>query len=273
MSQPERLQKILAAAGIASRRKCEDYIRQGRVSVNGRIVTEMGVKADPERDHIKIDGRRIRPAARKVYLLLKKPKGVLSAMSDPRGRTTLRDLVKTGGRIFHVGRLDYWSEGLILLTNDGELARIVGSAGDRFPRVYQVKVRGVPDENDLRRLHSGTRLADGTVLAAARLKLLRSGTNSWFEVTLTEGKNRQIRRMFDAVGHPVVKLRRTRIGFLTDRGLAPGCCRALTPEEVARIHRLSERDAPPGADEGARSDDSVRHRSRRAGHAPDPNGG
>lgn len=270
MSRAERLHKILAAAGIGSRRKCESYIRQGRVSLNGRVVTEMGVKADPERDHIKVDGRRIRPPGPKVYLLLNKPRGVISAVSDPRGRTTVRDLVRAGGRIFHVGRLDCQSEGLILLTNDGELAKIVGGGGERFPRVYHVKVRGVPDGHDLECVRTGVRLPDGVRAAAARLKILRSGANSWLEVTLTEGKNREIRRMFAAVGHPVVKLRRKRIGFLTDRGLAPGSYRPLTPEEVAEIYRLSRRDVPSG---GARREHGERCREPAAVDAPHPHGG
>lgn len=273
MSRRERLQKILAAAGVASRRTCELYIRQGRVSVNGRVVTEMGVKADPERDHIKIDGRRIRPPGPKIYLLLNKPKGVIAAVSDPRGRTTVRDLVKAKGRIFHVGRLDCQSEGLLLLTNDGELARIVGDGGERFPRVYHVKVRGVPDEHDLERVRAGVRLPDGAQVAAARLKLLRSGANSWLEVTLTEGKNREIRRMFEAVGHPVVKLRRKRIGFLTDRGLAPGSYRPLSPEEVAEIYRVSRRNVPVRGGRRGRPERGKRGRTPAAGEAPDPHGG
>lgn len=273
MARTERLQKILAAAGIASRRKCESYIRQGRVSLNGRVVTELGVKADPERDHIKVDGRRIRPPGPKIYLLLNKPRGVISAVSDPHGRTTVRDLVRAGGRIFHVGRLDCQSEGLILLTNDGELARIVGDGGERFPRVYHVKVRGVPDGHDLERVRAGVRLADGTQAAAARLKLLRSGANSWLEVTLTEGKNREIRKMFEAVGHPVVKLRRKRIGFLTDRGLAPGSYRPLSPEEVAEIYRLSRRKTPQGGERRGRADQGERHREPAAGDGADPQGG
>jgi 23S rRNA pseudouridine2605 synthase len=237
----ERLQKILAAAGVASRRNAELLIRQGRVTLNGRIVTEMGVKADPAVDHIKVDGKHIRPAERKVYILLNKPKGVISAVTDPRGRETVRDLVQVKGRIFHVGRLDYHSEGIILLTNDGEFARLISAAGERFPKVYQVKVRAAPDASALMRLRAGIRLNDGTCLRCVRVDLTSRESNSWLEITLTEGRNRQIRRMFEAVGHPVIKLKRTRIGFLSDRGLPAGRWRALTADEVGMVFRVCAR--------------------------------
>ncbi|MFH1573666.1 MAG: pseudouridine synthase, partial [Acidobacteriota bacterium] len=212
-----RLQKILAEAGLASRRRAEVLIRQGRVSVNGRVVTELGTRADPERDHIKVDGRLLRrPSRKKVYWLLNKPRGVISTVSDPQGRVTVRDLIRCRERIYPVGRLDYNSEGLIILTNDGDLAKLISAAGSTFPKVYHVKVRSVPDPGDLDRLRAGLRLPDGTTFAGARIRVLRQGLHAWLEVTLTQGKNREIRKMFSAIGHPVAKLKRKRIGFLTD---------------------------------------------------------
>jgi pseudouridine synthase len=241
---PERLQKILAAAGIASRRRAEALMLQGRVTVNGRTVSELGTKADPDHDHIKVDGRLVRVSGRKIYLLLNKPRGVITSMTDPQGRPTVADMLNVKGRIFHVGRLDYNSEGLLLLTNDGEFAKIIGSAGERFPKVYHVKVRSAPNDTALRRLRQGIRLSDGTRCACSRIRVLRQENNSWLEVTLTEGKNRQVRRMFEAVGHPVMKLRRTRIGFITDSGLPVGSCRPLNRAEVAEVFRRYRAAAP-----------------------------
>jgi len=238
MEKPERLQKILAAAGIASRRQAEELIRAGRVSVNGRVVAQLGAKADASHDHIKVDGKLLGPPARKVYVLLNKPRGVISTVADMRGRVKVTDLVKVKGKLFPVGRLDCNTEGLILLTNDGEFARIVASAGDTFPKVYQVKVRGIPDEAALKRLRCGLRLPDGTQLAPCRIRMLRRDRHAWLEVTLAQGVNREIRRMFDSVGHPVSKLRRTRIGMFTEAGLPVGCSRQLTPQEVRLAFRL-----------------------------------
>ena len=231
----ERLQKIIASAGVASRRKAELLIQEGRVSVNGRIVIQPGTKADPENDSIRVDGRRIRSdATKKIYLLLNKPKQVMSTVHDPEGRVKVTDLVPAHKHIFPVGRLDYNTEGLILLTNDGDFAKIVSSAGKRFPKVYHVKVRSNPDTLTLARLRDGLRL-DGVQLAPCKIEPIKKGTNCWYEVTLIQGKNRQIRDMFEAVGHPVQKLRRVRIGFLTDRDLPVGKYRALKPEEVRKI--------------------------------------
>jgi 23S rRNA pseudouridine2605 synthase len=233
-----RLQKIIGSAGIASRRKAEELIRAGQVSVNGEIVTTLGAKADPEHDHIKVAGKLISRSPARVYILLNKPRHVISTVSDPQKRTKVTDLVRVKERIYPVGRLDYNTEGLILLTNDGDFARIVTRAGGHMPKVYRVKVRSTPRESTLERLRKGVRLKNGTCLAPARISPLKEGNNSWFEVTLTEGKNRQIRRMFELMGHPVSKIRRTRIGFLTDHGLTSGEYRFLTASEVARILRL-----------------------------------
>ncbi|MDR0842064.1 MAG: rRNA pseudouridine synthase [Acidobacteriota bacterium] len=235
----ERLQKIIAAAGVTSRRKAELLIQEGRVTVNGQTVTELGAKADPENDSIRVDGRRIRASqTKKVYILLNKPKQVMSTVSDPQGRAKVTDLVPAHRHLFPVGRLDYNTEGLILLTNDGEFAKIVSSAGRRFPKVYHVKVRSTLDEETLFRLCDGIRI-DGEhgseKLAPCQIEPLKEAANSWYEVTLFQGRNRQIRSMFEAVGHPVQKLRRVRIGFLTDKGLAVGRHRALTQAEVDGI--------------------------------------
>ena len=231
----ERLQKILAAAGVASRRKAELLIQEGRVAVNGQVVKQLGARADTENDSIRVDSRRIRlNATKKVYILLNKPKQVMSTVEDPEGRAKVTDLVPAHKRIFPVGRLDYNTEGLILLTNDGDFAKIISSAGKRFPKVYHVKVRANPDTQALARLREGLRL-NGVRLAPCKIEPIKEGVNSWYEVTLAQGKNRQIRDMFEAVGHPVQKLRRIRIGFLTDKGLPVGKYRTLKQEEIKRI--------------------------------------
>ena len=238
---PERLQKIIAAAGIASRRKSEALILAGRVTLNGKIVTELGTKADLNRDHVRVDGKLIAGFPEKVYVLLNKPRQVMSTVSDPQGRAKVTDLIHLHQKLYPVGRLDYNTEGLILLTNDGEFARIMSRAGQVFPKVYHVKVRSVPDERVIRRLRDGIKLSDGTRLAKCRIVPLKEGNNTWFEVTLTQGKNRQIREMFEEAGHPVMKLRRTRIGFLGDGGLPTGHYRFLSPVEVSRIFKTAGR--------------------------------
>ena len=211
MRHQERLQKIIASAGITSRRKAETLIREGRVSLNGEVVTELGTKADPTTDHIKVDGRLIRRFPEKIYILLNKPRQVISSVSDPEGRARVVDLVPVKQKLYPVGRLDYNTEGLILLTNDGSFSRIISAAGGAFPKVYHVKVRSVPDASALKRLRAGMRLRSGVHLAGSKIIPIKEGNNAWLEVTLTEGKNRQIRDMFDEAGHPVMKLRRTKI--------------------------------------------------------------
>jgi 23S rRNA pseudouridine2605 synthase len=243
MDEGERLQKIIASAGIVSRRKAEMLILEGRVTVNGRIVSRLGTRADPERDSIKVDGKRLRAAPRKLYILLNKPKQVISSVSDPRGRLTVTDLVRQKGKVYPVGRLDYNTEGLILLTNDGDFSRRVAQAGSRIPKVYRVKVRSKPEERDLDKLRNGIRLKSGVQLAPSRITELGGDRNGWYEVILAEGKNRQIREMFETVGCPVLKLRRIKIGFLTDRDLSVGQSRFLTPREVAEVLRLTEKDS------------------------------
>jgi 23S rRNA pseudouridine2605 synthase len=233
----ERLQKILAHAGVASRRHAEEMITNGRVSVNGHIVTELGSKADPAEDVIKVDGKKLRSTQRHVYILLNKPKNVMSTSSDPEGRPTVLEYVdrKVKERVYPVGRLDFGSEGLIILTNDGDFTKSMTKAGV-IPKTYHVKVAGVPAERDLDRLRRGA-FIDQERLAPCEIKALKGSDNPWFEVTLHQGRNQQIRRMFQAIGHPVEKLRRVRIGSLEDEKLRSGQWRFLTDEEIAQFQR------------------------------------
>jgi 23S rRNA pseudouridine2605 synthase len=235
----ERLQKLIAQAGIASRRAAEELIKNGEVTVNGQIVTELGTKADPEKDHIKVRGKLINSkltgTKEKTYILLNKPKGYLSSTADPENRPLVTDLVKGFGRLFPVGRLDFNTEGLIVLTNDGEFSNFVASSR-RIPKVYEVKVKGILNDNAVNKLRRGIRLEDGFRTAPADIKRLKSTErNDWFEITLHEGHNQQIRKMFDAVGHSVVKLRRTAIGKIAARGLRVGESRRLTPDEIKSL--------------------------------------
>lgn len=239
-----RLQKIIAAAGIASRRKAEELISSGRVAVNGRTVTELGTKADPEHDHIRVDGRLLHGPQRLVYVLLNKPKGYVTTVRDPEGRPTVMSLL--GGiraRVYPVGRLDYASEGLLLLTNDGELAERLMKAASHVRKTYLVKVSGQPQEEALRKLRSGVSIEaeDGRRVktAPAKIRIVREATNPWYEITLIQGRNRQIRRMFAQVGHHVEKIRRIRYGPL-ELDLPPGRYRQLTPQEVSRLKAESK---------------------------------
>lgn len=231
----ERLQKLIAQAGIASRRHAEELIKAGEVTVNGEIVTELGTKADPEIDHIKVGGKLINAKLKKrenAYILLNKPKGYLSSAADPEGRKLVTDLVRGYGRLHPVGRLDYNTEGLIILTNDGEFTNFVASSR-KVPKVYEVKVKGLPNENAINKLRRGIVLEDNFKTAPAEIKPLKSTeNNAWFEVTLYEGHNQQIRKMFDAVGHSVVKLRRTAIGHVRDEHIPVGAYRELEQQEI-----------------------------------------
>jgi 23S rRNA pseudouridine2605 synthase len=242
----DRLQKIIAHAGFASRREAESMIREGRVTVNGRVVTELGTKADPSRDHIKVDGKLITRAETHRYILLYKPREVMTTVEDPQGRRTVIDLVKgIRERIYPVGRLDYFSEGLILLTNDGDLAFKVSHPKHGSVKKYHVKVRGVPQERIVEKLERGITIDGKRTLPCeiSRMKTTGRGDdegNSWFEVRLREGRTQQIRKMFQAVGHPVSKLRRVAIGPLSDPKLTPGDWRELTPKEVKMLATLTE---------------------------------
>ncbi len=234
----ERLQKLIAQAGIASRRAAEEIIKAGEVTVNGKVVTELGTKADPETDHIKVRGRLINTkisSKENVYILLNKPKGYLSSVADPNRRPLVTDLIKGQGKLHPVGRLDFNSEGLILLTNDGAFTNAV-AASKTIPKVYQVKTKGMPTEVAIRKLRRGLKLEDGFKTAPADIKILKpTDKNGWYEVTLYEGHNQQIRKMFDAVGHSVVKLKRIAIGNVTDAGLPVGSYRKLTADEVSKL--------------------------------------
>jgi 23S rRNA pseudouridine2605 synthase len=235
----ERLQKILSAAGVASRRLAETLIRQGRVTVNGAPVTTLGAKADAARDVIRVDGRRVRvDVARRTYLV-NKPRGVVCTRSDPQGRTTIVDLLARHGirgYLYPVGRLDYDSEGLLLVTNDGALAARLMHPRHGLEREYRVEVRGVPSARALERLRRGVVL-DGrrTAPADVRLVAAKGGARAVLAVTLREGRKRQVRRMCERVGHPVVRLVRVRIGPIRDDRLEPGAVRALRPHELAAL--------------------------------------
>jgi 23S rRNA pseudouridine2605 synthase len=236
----ERLQKLIASAGISSRRHAEDLITAGQVSINGKVVTELGAKADPAVDHIKVKGRLINPLLndhKPIYVVLNKPKGYLTSMSDPERRPLVTDLIPSSlGRLHPVGRLDFNTEGLLLLTNDGEFTNRITSAKSRIPKVYKVKVKGMPTERAVERLRRGITIAEDERSAKADVRKLReSKTNSWYEVILHEGRNQQVRRMFDAIGHSVIKLVRTRIGNLEVRNLKSGDWRRLTETEVKRL--------------------------------------
>jgi pseudouridine synthase len=237
-----RLNKILSAAGVASRRAADRLIAEGRVEVNGRVVATLGAKADPARDEIRVDGRRLaaRPARR--YVLLYKPRGIVSTRIDPQRRTTVIDLLAAQGvegYFYPVGRLDHDSEGLIILTNDGDLALRVMHPRYELERTYEADVAGVPDARDLDRLRRGVEI-DGrrTLPASARLVRVvrtRSGPQAVIELVLREGRNRQVRKMCDAIGHPVERLRRTRLGTISAKGLKPGHMRELTPAEIRTL--------------------------------------
>jgi len=232
----ERLQKVLARAGFASRRGAEALMEQGRVTVNGAVVREPGTKADPGRDDIRVDGVRVKSAGVPVYILLNKPRGVVTTRRDPSGRPTVMDLVPGVSGLFPVGRLDLTTEGLILLTNDGAFAERVSRPRYEVPRVYHAKVRGVPDARALERLRRGVRV-DGEVLAVDQVRLIEVDRHAWVEVTLHEGKQHEVKRLLEAVGHTVSKLRRVALGPVTLRGLQPGQFRALEPSEIGGLLR------------------------------------
>jgi len=242
----ERLQKIIAHAGFASRREAETMIRDGRVTINGRVVTELGTKADAASDHIKVNGKLITRAEPHRYILLYKPKEVMTTVEDPQGRRTVIDLVRgVHERIYPVGRLDYHSEGLVLLTNDGDLAYKVSHPTHGSVKTYNVKVRGVPEERLIDKLRRGITLEGKRTLPCEIARVKTTGRhddegNSWFEVKLREGRTQQIRKMFQAVGHPVSKLKRVAIGPISDPKLTPGVWRELTPHEVMMLATMKE---------------------------------
>lgn len=235
----ERLQKILANAGVTSRRKAEELIVEGRVTVNGKTITELGSKADPDTDHIKVDGRLLKQPEHFLYIALHKPDNVVSTASDPQRRTTVLDLVQgVKARVYPVGRLDYHSTGLILLTNDGEFANAITSASSHVPKTYLVKTKGQLTSEEEEKFRTGIPLS-GRRTSPAGLRLIRQGDNPWYEVRLIEGRNQQIRIMFKHFGHLVEKLRRVRIGSIELGNLKPGEFRFLAPEEVRKLMRTA----------------------------------
>jgi 23S rRNA pseudouridine2605 synthase len=240
----ERLQKILSQAGVASRRASEQLMLEGRVTVNGATIRELGTKADPARDDIRVDGRRVKVVEHYRYLLLNKPRGYVTTRSDPQRRPTVIDLLR-GVReyVYPVGRLDFDSEGLLLLTNDGDLAARLTHPSHGVARVYEARVLGVPDAHDLDRLSRGL-VIDGRRTGPAEVKLLpskRETNEAMLVVTVREGRNRQVRKMCDAIGHPVEHLRRIAIGPIRDGKLKLGHWRELNEDEVARLHKAATR--------------------------------
>ena len=281
-TKPERLQKILAAAGIASRRKAEELIAAGVVSVNGNIVTEPGTKADPRLDEIRVDGKLLRGPERHVYLAMYKPKGHMTTVSDPEGRPTVMDVLKgVEERVFPVGRLDYMSEGLLLLTNDGDLMAQLTRAGSHLAKTYMVKVSGKPPEEAIDKLRQGIMLPPEPGLTGARgkkqpgverrsfavltqpavIQLAVDQENPWFEVTLTEGRNRQLRRMFEQIGHHIEKIKRVRYGSLT-LDLEPGEFRHLTPKEVNQLRKSLDTPFKPKPIKVKRKDERPERKPR-----------
>jgi pseudouridine synthase len=248
---PVRLNKLLSMHGVASRRAADALIQQGRVELNGRVVSELGTKADPDQDEVRVDGRRLRTAPERRYLLLNKPAGVVSTRSDPQRRTTVVDLLATAGvsgYFFPVGRLDYDSEGLIILTNDGGFAERVSHPRHELEPAYEVVVEGEPDDRDLDRLRRGV-VVEGqwtkpALVARRRTMSVREGARTVLEIVLREGRNRQLRRMCDAIAHPVARLRRFRIGPIADSRLRPGQFRDLSASEVAALSQPKPRRPP-----------------------------
>jgi len=239
---PERLQKIMAECGVASRRKSEEFIAARRVTVNGQIVTEPGTKADPDIDTICVDGKPLSRRQPFLYFVLYKPKGYVTTASDPQGRPTVMDLMKgVAERVYPVGRLDYASEGLLLMTNDGALAQKLTKAGSHVPKTYLVKISGKPDEKTLDRLRAGIdiTLDDGrkVMTSPTKIRLVEDAANPWYEMVLIEGRNRQIRRMFDRVGFQVEKIKRVKFGHLA-LDVPPGKFRPLGGKEIEQLKAL-----------------------------------
>jgi 23S rRNA pseudouridine2605 synthase len=255
--QGERLQKILAQAGIASRRKAEEIILEGRVQVNGQTVTELGTRAEIGRDHIRVDGKLLHGREEQRYYMVNKPRGYVTTLSDPEKRPTVMELMRQkkgphgdSVRLYPVGRLDYLSEGLLLMTNDGDLANRLSKTSAGVEKTYLVKVAGVPSAEGLDQLRHGVMIdrgrlnevrkgrRDRVMTSPAKVEQVRGGDNPWFELTLTEGRNRQLRKMFEEIGHHVEKIRRIGYGALR-LDVAPGEFRELTPGEVTALGRAA----------------------------------
>jgi 23S rRNA pseudouridine2605 synthase len=273
-----RLQKLIAGSGLASRRKAEELIAAGRVMVNGRVVSEQGTRVDPERDHVKVDGKHLGAAQPFVYLMLNKPKNVVSTLDDPGGRTTIKDYLRgVSVRVFPVGRLDFDSEGLMLLTNNGDLAQAVLHPRYHVPKTYLIKVKGVLTDEDIGQLERGVRFEDGMTGPAQVKKVRKVEANSWLEITIREGRKHQVKRMLESVGHPVIKLLRVRMGPIALGDLEPGEFRFLTDREANALrelvddrmdcveHGIEPHSRRPDRRQGwARSSKVKRHRGRGA---------
>lgn len=258
----ERIQKIISAAGIASRRAAEKLILEGRVTLSGKVVTELGTKADPGKEHIKVDGKLINPRQPKTYIMLNKPAGYVTTMSDPEKRATVQDLLKgVRVRVYPVGRLDYNTEGLLLLTNDGDFANLIMHPRNELPKTYLVKIKGVLEDRAVRDLERGVYLEDGKTAPAKIRKVRKEEANSWIEVVIHEGKKRQVRRMLERVGHSVIRLKRTKIGALTLGDVPIGSYSHLTPAEVKGLRDMAEGKK----DEGRRAKDEGRGKIIRSG--------
>ncbi|MFO0570784.1 MAG: pseudouridine synthase [Polyangiaceae bacterium] len=253
MSKLERLQKVLRSAGVASRRSAEDLIREGRVRVGGRIVTELGTKVDPERDRVELDGKRLIAESR-AYVVLHKPREVMCTMRDPEGRKTVADLVRgVGARVVPIGRLDFHTSGVLLLTNDGDFAATLAHPKKGAPKTYVAKVRGSVGDEALARFSDSIEI-DGRATRPAAVRILRhEGDKTWIEVTLHEGRNRQVRRLGDIAGHPVLRLVRTTFAGIDAEGLRPGEWRYLSVDELVQLkktfgvpRRVKGAEAAPG---------------------------
>ena len=242
-----RLQKIIAGSGITSRRKAEDYIRNGLVTVNGETVMTLGTKVDPLHDHIKVNGRHLKAQPPDMFVMLNKPIGYLSTLHDPAGRPTIKQLMpKPSLRLFPVGRLDGDSEGLLLLTNNGDIAQACLHPTHHVPKTYLVKVKGVLEDLEVQQLRRGVALEDGQTAPAKVKKAGKAQANSWIELTIHEGRKHQVKRMFDHIGHPVIRLKRIQFGPLNLGKLLPGKTRYLTDKEANDLrHLLSLSGTPP----------------------------
>ncbi|MBM4125298.1 MAG: pseudouridine synthase [Nitrospira sp.] len=270
-----RLQKVIADSGLASRRKAEEWIVQGRVTVNGQVVRELGTKVDTEKDHVKVDGRHLKAVPPSVFLMLNKPKGYMSSLSDPASRLTIMDLLDgVGLRVFPVGRLDFDSEGLMLLTNQGELAQALLHPRYHVPKTYLIKVKGVLTDEEIELLEKGVDLEDGRTGPAFVKKIRKAQENSWLEITIHEGRKHQVKRMLESVGHPVIKLTRVRFGPLSLGDLARGQYRYLTDREANALRALVRERLARGEGFEAKDAKPSRPLPRRAvqgrGRAPRP---
>lgn len=247
----ERLQKFMSRHGIASRRVCEEIIASGKVKVNGKLINTPGYIVNPDKDKVAVDGQTLGTAEKSVYIIMNKPRGYISTASDPQGRKIVSDLLQgVMERVYPIGRLDADSEGLLLLTNDGDLTYFLTHPGHKVPKTYKVRVKGIPKQQDLEKLSSGIMLDDG-ITAPAKINFIeeREG-NALYEITIYEGRNRQIRRMFDKIGHEVLRLRRTKIGSIFLGELKPGQFRLMREQELRSLKKIAGMHISPTRGKG-----------------------